>query len=363
MSRKPSVWYWKDRGVYCTTIDGQRHLLGEDKKQAEKEFYKLMSGRGRVTGQAKYLTDVFQPFHEWNKENRAKRTADRYFDFLDAFQRRWPSVRLTDLNPSHVTIWLTEQKGWNSTTKRNAITALQRAFNWGVKNMGLEKNPIKGIEKPEAKTRTTIIPQQDFDAMVVAATGPFRDLLILTFDTGARPQEIKRLEARHVDLEKQRALIPIEDDPKGGVARAIYFPTDRSLATIRRCMKEHPEGPILRNRLGNPWTGFAVKNAFEKLEEKTGKRYHHYALRHSFITRKLVAGVDSHVVATLAGHRDTSMIDRTYSHIADDYNFLLEQAKRDVTEPSAAKKKKKPSVASRKRGKTPKKKAGRPRRS
>ena len=58
----------------------------------------------------------------------------------------------SDLNPGHVTAWLNSQRTWNSTTKRNAITALQRGFNWAVKNRGLDRNPIRGMEKPEAKT-------------------------------------------------------------------------------------------------------------------------------------------------------------------------------------------------------------------
>ena len=49
--------------------------------------------------------------------------------------------------------------------------------------------------------------------------------------------------------------------------------------------------------------------------------------RHGFITRKLIAGVDSHVVAALSGHSNTKMLDDTYSHIADDHRFMLEAAR------------------------------------
>ncbi len=118
--------------------------------------------------------------------------------------------------------------------------------------------------------------------------------------------------------------------------RAIYFPTTRSLEIIRRLVNEHPDGPLFLNLAGNPWTRFAVKCRFDRLQEKMGKRYRQYDFRHSFITRKLLAGVDSHIVAALAGHRDTKMIDSTYSHIADDYKVMLEQAKKDITPSSGA---------------------------
>jgi site-specific recombinase XerD len=106
---------------------------------------------------------------------------------------------------------------------------------------------------------------------------------------------------------------------------------------IRRLTKERPHGPIFLNNRGNPWTGFAVKIRFERLEKKIGKRIKHYDLRRTYITDKIVAGVDSHVVAKLAGHVNTAMIDRHYSVVADNYEFMLRQAQ--TTAASAGQKK------------------------
>jgi integrase len=228
---------------------------------------------------------------------------------------------------------------------------------------------------------------------------PFRDLLIVSYDSGSRPQETKQLEARHLQLDKQRAVIPGEE-VKGGRTRAIYFPTDRCLEILKRLAKEHPTGPLFRNQKGMPWTGFAVKLRFDRIQISIGlqemakrgissavtkhdiealagklpktrlnrvtgkktpktpkkpsellseakqkltakeakqyaKRFRHYDLRHSFVTRKLRAGVDSHVVAALVGHKDTKMIDTVYSHVADDHKFMLEAAKKDSQSPDA----------------------------
>ena len=48
-----------------------------------------------------------------------------------------------------------------------------------------------------------------------------------------------------------------------------------------------------------------------------------YTLRHSFATRMLQAGVDSHVVAKLMGHTSTRMLEQRYSHIDSKPGFLL----------------------------------------
>jgi hypothetical protein len=41
------------------------------------------------------------------------------------------------LTAEYVTLGLASHKAWGTTTKRNAITAVQRAFNWAVRDDGL----------------------------------------------------------------------------------------------------------------------------------------------------------------------------------------------------------------------------------
>ena len=77
-------------------------------------------------------------------------------------------MRVSALNTGHVTAWLNQKTTWNSTTKRNAIVAVQRGFNWAVKNRGLLRNPILGMEKPEAVKRTSVFTPEDFEKMLGA---------------------------------------------------------------------------------------------------------------------------------------------------------------------------------------------------
>ena len=89
-------------------------------------------------------------------------------------------------------------------------------------------------------------------------------------------------------------------------------------------------------------TGIAVpKEAWELRKEarlklvaqqakQYGKRFNHYAFRRTFITGKIIAGVDSHVVAKLSGHQSTAMIDRHYSAIANDHEFMLREAQKQM---------------------------------
>ncbi len=80
-----------------------------------------------------------------------------------------------------------------------------------------------------------------------------------------------------------------------------HFPTDRSVEIVGRLCDERPSGPLFLNNGGNKWTGDAVKCSFARLEKTVGRRIKHCDFRRTFITRKIIAGVDSHVVAKLKG--------------------------------------------------------------
>jgi integrase len=150
----------------------------------------------------------------------------------------------------------------------------------------------------------------------------------MAFDTGARPQEIKALEAKFFDAEKGRFVVPTTMAKGRRKPRAIYLGTERSLAIVKRLIKEHPLGLLFLSARGTPWANSTICLRFTRLERKLGKRVRLYDMRHSWITNGLRAGVDSHIVAGLAGHSDTSMIDSVYSHVADDSAFMLAAAKK-----------------------------------
>jgi integrase len=423
MAKQPNPWFWEARNLWCVKIRGERTILGPHPdgepppKKSKKTgrwnppqsildaFHRLMRGEPVTAEQAEEAADsdrviaVLDDFITWAKENKAALTAKRYEQFCQGFVRhevdgvKIGNLPVAKLTSRHVTAWLNAQEDWNSTTKRNAITALQAALNWAVLNRGLDRNPIRGMKKPEAQRRTDILTAVEFeDLLEVVGDGCFRDLLIVSYDCGARPFEVKDLERRHLDFEKRCAVIPADEAKGRKRTRTVYFPTDRSMAIIRRLAEAYLEGPIFRNTMGNQWTSDAVKCRFEDIEiafglaemkrqgieldtseesiqavaktlsptrknkktgvetpkktwelrkearqkliaqqaQQYGKRFNHYAFRRTFITRKIIAGVDSHVVAKLAGHQSTAMIDKHYSQVASDHEFMLQQAMRDI---------------------------------
>jgi len=94
--------------------------------------------------------------------------------------------------------------------------------------------------------------------------------MTVTWETGCRPQESLRLEARHVDVANQRWVFPKSESKMKRIARIIYM-TDRAMPIVRRLMLAHPEGPLFRNTNGKPWTTEAVNCCFFDLQMRMGK--------------------------------------------------------------------------------------------
>ena len=327
MGRTPKPWWREDRGAYFATVYGCRINLGTNLKQAtDKLKGVLRAPLPSVPVSSDSLAIVLDQFLRWTRDHRADKTYRWYRDFIESLLRMYPTITAAAVTSCHITAWLDQQTTWGPTTKRGAMTAIRRAFNWAMRNAGVPHNPVLHMDRPTANARTETITLAEFKAILRATKDrQFRQFLIFCWDCGCRPQEAKQLAGRHADLEHRRCVLPASEAKGGRKARVLYLSTERAVRAVRRGMGKDR---IFLNRRGLPWTAGAVKCRFQRLEAVLGKRYHQYSLRHTWITRKLVAGVDSHVVATLAGHADTKMLDKVYSHVSEDYKFLLEQSRR-----------------------------------
>ena len=219
---------------------------------------------------------------------------------------------------------------WAPGNKRNACRAIQRAMNWAVKQGYIDRSPIAGFEKPPQGRREQIVIQAEFDAILASTRDrEFRDLIITTWETGARPQETLRVAARHVDLKNARWVFPASESKGGRLPRVIYLSTE-ALEITKRLVLTYSTGPLFRNTRGNPWTADSVSCRFTTLQKKLGTRYSLYAIRHSWATKALQNGVDPITVAVLLGHHDPSMLAKHYQHLSQDPNYLREAVSRAI---------------------------------
>ena len=385
MARRPKPWYRRSRAVWFVTIGGVQHNLGPDKKEAYERFHQLMRQPQRRKVSSRSLAALFDEFLDWVGRNRSPESYESYRYRLQRFIEHYPDLRSDQLRPYHVEKWAGSYD-IAQTTRRNYMRAVKRCMRWAKGQGYIEVNPIDDLEIPAAEHRELVIRPKEFERLLTfVRNDDFRDLLIVSWETGCRPQESLRVTADHVDLEHKRWVFQRSEAKMKRQSRIVYL-SDEAMAITRRLTLKNPSGPLFRNTNGKPWTPRSVNCAFIALQRRMGidemgrrgeqnspdeiaefvrtlsttklvkgevcnktdadlrmeakqklryrratqlaTKYSLYTLRHSWATRALENGLDSLTVAVLMGHRDPSMLARVYQHLSHNPEHLLEQARK-----------------------------------
>ncbi len=271
MARRPKPWYRKERQAWFVTLNGTQHNLGPEKSQAYERFYELMRQptERRVAPQS--MAAIVDEFLDWCSRHRAPDTYEWYRYRLQRFVERHPTLTVTEIRPFHVEKWASSYE-LSRTSRRNYLRAVKRCVKWAKRQGYIESNPIAELEVPAADRNESVLTQAEFDRLRAAVPDDcFRDLIDVTWQTGCRPQESLRVEARHLDAAQQRWIFP-QSEAKGKRTMRIVYLTDESLAISIRLAERNPNGALFRNSNGSPWTKDAVGCAFNRIQIRFGKQ-------------------------------------------------------------------------------------------
>jgi integrase len=325
--RKP--FFKKSHGAWFVEINRKQINLGKDRDEAFRQYHSMMAGEAPVTGRSTVIS-LLDQFLIWIKENRAPRTFDWYYGHLNPFSKYVGRRTVGELKPIHVTRWLATLPG-GTTWKNGAARAVCRAFNWAKKQGLIRYSPVEGLEKPAAEHRECYITEDQWAAAlkILPADDSARDILCFLRETGARPIEARIVTAKHWDRANKRIVFETKNS-KGKRYRRVIRLNQAAQEIVGRLAIKTPEGPLFRNRRGDPWTMSALNQCCIKL--KLDFEFFPYVLRHSWITDALLRGVDPMTVSILAGHRDASMVMKVYGHLAQQDSFLEEKLKQATGE-------------------------------
>ena len=265
----PKPWYRKSRGGWFVTFNGQQIKLGKTKPEALRRYQELMAKPKRRSVASDSVLAIIDAFLDWCEKNRAPDTYEWYRFRLERFARRYPDLRTAELRPYHVQQWL-DTFNLSNGSKRNYGRAVKRCLRWAKRQGYIDENPIADLDMPSAGKREVVVPDADFESLLNRILDPcFSDLVVVTWETGCRPQESLRVEARHVDVGNRRWVFP-QPESKTDIPRVVYL-TDRALEITMRLVSRYPVGPLFRNSKRRPWTPYAVNCAFCRLQLRFGK--------------------------------------------------------------------------------------------
>lgn len=270
--------------------------------------------------------DLTEKYLAWCNNHRSPRTAEWYENYLKMLNT-YPGIAETPANqikPWQVQEWIDSHgEAWGDTYRGGAVVAIKRLYHWADELGHMTENPIKKMKKPSAQRRKSYMKPEDYGTLLahLHSTDPFRDILTFAWNTGARPQEIRHIEHRHINLEKGYILFPKEESKGKRHPRKILL-NDIGMEIIKRLMEKNADGKVFRNTRDDAWTKFALCNRMHRLSGVTGKKLCMYDARHGYATRKLKAKHGHLEIAATMGHTDGSMIAKVYSHIDEDDEHL-----------------------------------------
>jgi integrase len=349
-------------------FQGKKHLLavgpddmndpepgehfGPTYRAAVKKFAEIMH-----LGEADKATDnnevcvILERYLRWMQTRRKDRTYQIRKTIFQAFiNAGYAHIRIRDLKPIHVTDfcdgmrkprYCSESKrmvAWKNGTVRLAIDSLQVAMNWAVKEGLISRNPIKGAERPAARSRGAecIITPDEHRHLLAKMSPRIGQVLTILENTGARPGEILHAEAKDFDTELGAFVYHGQVNEDGewshktsrkGRARVIFL-SGEALALVRELVKQYPAGPLFRpsqpcKRAWPGWREKVLHRMFKKAREKHGlsPRLSMYSYRHTFATNWLKAGRSIDQLAELLGNTP-EVIRKHYSHLCGDRKGL-----------------------------------------
>ncbi|MBO1306893.1 site-specific integrase [Enterococcus sp. 669A] len=322
--------------IYHRKYHEAKRLLFEA-KLAHRENY-LDYGKHRTSS---------QPVNEWFlnwleiKRTQVKPTTLESYE-SKALNHIYPFFMdhlLSDLTEELIQEWvedLTDQLSINS------VHAVFRVFKQGIKlafdkNL-IHQNPAKAVQLPKSVEGTVCSFSQSDQSLIEEFCLTPKELpIIIALDTGMRISEIMGLQWQdinwknrtiHIQKIVQRIKVGkktqlVLQTPKTKASRRM-IPLTQRLYQLLQQQKETAESSfVFAGKSGQPIDPRTVRYRFEQVKKKSGiENLPFHALRHTFATRCLEAGINVTTLSELLGHSSVKMTLDIYTN-----SFLSEKRK------------------------------------
>ena len=272
-----------------------------------------------------------------------RRMLERVYPYIGA-------IKLGELRPMALENMLIELrkrthqgKPIQEATVQKYLTVVSAILSDAKRNEIISKNPARMIDLPDTEHRQQFIPtdEQAQELILALLDEPYHYKLfyVLAMYTGCRRGKLCALRWKDfVLVEKYRSVLTVsrsrtvvagqgvvEGPTKNGRSRSMtisYYVVSTLWSLYdfqKRIARENHRkvSPYLfANAQGGPIHPDTFTKHLRKLFQELGfpSSFHLHTLRHYFVSAMLHEGVDKQTVAELAGHGDTSFLERTYCH-------------------------------------------------
>jgi integrase len=244
--------------------------------------------------------------------------------------KNWPIYRI---NASVVERYLRQRKK-AGLSGYHAFVVIRTLMNWAKKKGLIPTHDLDRVEPSLRRKgrRRYLPPDADVVRVFKAATGKFKDLLLVYMLTGIRPSELRTTTIDEFDQEhRQWVLWRHKVIERTGMPKVVPLSTDDLVDVCTASAGNRPGSErLFLNRYGKPWSYNSLRLRWYRLRTKLklDPRFTLYCLRHWYLTMAIESGEDGAIVSELAGHADHATLD-FYKKIR---NQPLHQAARRVAQ-------------------------------
>lgn len=327
MPRKAAPWFRAGRGRWYCTIRGQQVGLNVTDPRDEAGAFREMAERlasleRRLTDpddappvRAGVVRELTGDYVAAVRHRVSAKTAVVMADRLGWLSRLFGGDEVGRLEAAAVER-AAGREAWRSGTVRKTLSVVQAFVQW----CGRPKFRLK-IPPPEYRGAECVVSRAEYDAAVARSDGDFAAYLRFLWETGCRPGEARTLTAETVDWAGRQVRLKAHKNAGKGKSRVIVL-SQPAVDVLLSRRAAHGSGPLFRNEWGRAFTMQAVNGRWRRLRlAGVVSAPTVYAVRHTYITRALEAGVPAAHVAAACG-TSIQMIERTYSHVGQNMSLL-----------------------------------------
>ena len=302
-----------------------------------------------------YSEDGETPFQEYADHwlsRQVKYAPSTRASYERMLQRVYPyigAVKIKDIRPIALENMLAELRKWTrrgkpvqEATVQKYLTVVSAVLSDAKRNEIIQKNPARMIDLPDTEHRKQFIPTpeqaKEFLDGLVDEPWQYKAYYLLAIYTGCRRGELCALKWSDFIMDGDRCILTVsrsrsivagegvrEGSTKNGKSRILAIDEDVTsfiksycYYQIRMAEEQGIESSdyLFTNDDGSLIHPDTFTKHLRKIYEELGfpSEFHLHTLRHYFVTTLLHSGVDKQTVAELAGHGDTSFLERTYCH-------------------------------------------------
>ncbi|SIT42236.1 Phage integrase [Paraburkholderia ribeironis] len=314
------------------TESGKRayHALGTHERFEDAKGEAERWARGISYGVSAKATTVKEACADYAADLRTRKSKQSGDDAAGRFRRLVndaPIGRLTldKLRTTHVRAWLHDQvddaedpdelRRAKDSANRN-LASLKAALNFAMKNRLVATDAgWKTVMKFEGvgRRREVVLKPDQVSALLAKLPDDLRPLMAALAHVPSRPGEVAKLRVR--DFDPHRGTLALE----GKTGRRVVPLSTAAIAFFKAHTKGKLAGALLFAQAhGIAWERHAWKKPFREAADAAGlpDDVVAYTIRHTSITALVAAGVDSVLIARLAG-TSVEMIQKHYEHVDD----------------------------------------------